>query len=351
MDTGEPRSERRIEALSVMAAAIADAENLLGVLGLIADETCKALGADEVAISRYEPDGDLLRVLAVSGIMVPGQDRFPAREVYPAHEIPTIIARLKRGEGYFSAIDTPGVDAGELDTLRISGKESHVGVPILVGGALWGELWAGTSHGTPRFADADVDLVRAVAGYVAIGVSRMALLERLEALAHQDSLTGLFNHRKFHQALDRLIAAPGHAPFAVVTLDLDRFKAVNDRHGHAGGDRVLRAVADAVLAGCREADHGYRVGGDELAVILPLADLEQAATAARRLQARVAGERLGITVSCGIAAWPDDGRGKDELLTRADMRLYEAKGDRSTDGDRSSRPLAESRPVVAADRA
>ena len=256
--------------------------------------------------------------------MVAGQDRHPVDELYPAAQIPTILARLKRGEGYCAAVDSPGLDPGELEALRLSGKESHVGVPIIVSGALWGELWAGTSPGTTRFAQGDVDLVRAVAGYVAIGVSRMALLEKLEALAHSDSLTGLFNHRKFHQALDQMIA-PDRSPFAVITLDLDGFKAVNDRQGHAEGDRVLQAVATAVLAGCREGDHAYRTGGDELAVILPLAHATQAAAAAGRLQAAIEDERLGISVSCGVAAWPDDGRTKDDLLGHADMRLYEAK--------------------------
>lgn len=328
MELGEPLSRGRIGALSVMAAAIADADDLLEVLGLIADETLRALGADEVAISRYVAEDDLLRVLAVSGAMASGQDRFPVNEIYPAAEIPTILARLKRGEGYCAAVDTPGLDAGEREALRLSGKESHVGVPIIVNGALWGELWAGTSPGTARFAQADVDLVRAVAGYVAIGVSRMALLEKLEALAHQDSLTGLFNHRKFHQALDQLIA-PDRSPFAVVMLDLDGFKAVNDRHGHAAGDRVLQAVASVVLASCREGDHSYRIGGDELAVILPLAHAAGATAAARRLQVVINAERLGITVSCGVASWPDDGRAKDDLLDHADKRLYEAKRERA----------------------
>jgi diguanylate cyclase (GGDEF)-like protein len=339
MKAGAAPSTRRIGALSVMAAAIADADNLLEVLGLIADETRRGLGADEVAISRYEPEADLLRVLAVSGDMEPGQERYPTAEVYPAAEIPTILARLRRGEGYVAAVDSPVLDPGERESLRLSGKESHVGVPIVVGGTLWGELWAGTAHGTPRFGDDDVDLVRAVAGYVAIGVSRMALLERLEALAHRDSLTGLFNHRKYHQALDRMIA-PDRSPFAVMTIDLDGFKAVNDRSGHAAGDRVLQAVASAVLASCRGSDHAYRVGGDELAVILPLAHLAAATAAATRLSAAIAEANLGISVSCGVAAWPDDGRGKDELLTRADMRLYDAKHRREpSSGDAADAPL------------
>jgi diguanylate cyclase (GGDEF)-like protein len=341
MERGESPSTRRIGALSVMAAAIADAENLLDVLGLIADETCRALGADEVAISRYEAEADLLRVLAVSGDMAPGQERYPTAEIYPAAEIPTILARLRRGEGYVASVNSLGLDAGERESLRLSGKESHVGVPIVVSGTLWGELWAGTAPGTTRFGIGDVDLVRAVAGYVAIGVSRIALLERLEALAHRDSLTGLFNHRKYHQALDLMIG-PDRSPFAVITIDLDGFKAVNDRSGHAAGDRVLQEVASAVLASCRESDHGYRVGGDELAVILPLAHLAGATAAATRLSASIAEASLGITVSCGVAAWPDDGRGKDELLTRADMRLYEAKRRRDPrNGDEAGSPLRE----------
>jgi len=154
--------------------------------------------------------------------------------------------------------------------------------------------------------------------------------DRLRTLALEDHLTGIGNYRRFHDALDRALAGrEGAGPvLSVVLFDLDGFKGVNDRHGHAEGDRVLRLVADALRAGARGADVACRLGGDEFALLLPDTARSGALSVAARIRAAVRAARTDVDVSFGVAAWPEDAPGKDELLVRADAALYAVKAQR-----------------------
>jgi diguanylate cyclase (GGDEF)-like protein len=158
---------------------------------------------------------------------------------------------------------------------------------------------------------------------------RNAELERISAT---DALTGLHNRRYLTEQLERAEAlAARHArEWAVVMLDIDRFKSVNDVHGHAAGDAVLAEVAKRLQSRLREEDHLGRFGGEEFLVLLPDTNAEAAAHVAEDLRAAVAdgplpspaGE-LPVTISAGWAAW--DGDEPHGLVARADAALYEAK--------------------------
>ncbi len=166
---------------------------------------------------------------------------------------------------------------------------------------------------------------------------RKRMNDELRVLATTDFLTGLPNRRHFmarlddeHARLQREIDSCA----AVLMLDLDHFKGVNDAHGHGVGDAVLRHVAALMLDGHRKVDTLGRVGGEEFAILLPGTDLAAAAVFAERLRQRVAetplalGElRLGVTVSIGIAAMSRMEAGYDAVLVRADKALYRAKRD------------------------
>jgi diguanylate cyclase (GGDEF)-like protein len=156
--------------------------------------------------------------------------------------------------------------------------------------------------------------------------------ERLEALLFEDPLTGLSNRRFIlTQLAGAVSAARRHErPLAVAMIDIDHFKAVNDEHGHAAGDRVLAAVAQTMRDHLRAEDQLGRLGGEEFLALLPDADAPAATVAAEKLRAAVAaatvefeGHELGVTISAGCAAW--EGEAPDELLRRADDALYEAK--------------------------
>jgi diguanylate cyclase (GGDEF)-like protein len=157
------------------------------------------------------------------------------------------------------------------------------------------------------------------------------LVERLSAAARTDSLTGLMNRQGFDECLARELERSRRAgrPVALVIADIDRFKEINDRFGHAAGDAALRIVADSARRITRSADTLARIGGDEFAAILPEADAEEAFLFAERLRRGIAeaqrpGDRI-FTLSLGIAESASDGLTPDVLTGGADRALYEAK--------------------------
>jgi diguanylate cyclase (GGDEF)-like protein len=175
------------------------------------------------------------------------------------------------------------------------------------------------------------------------------LLTQLERLSHEDPLTGLANRRRWDAALGSACAEARQrdAVVGVVLLDVDHFKAINDRHGHPGGDEALRQVA-ALLAGrVRNGDVVARLGGDELAVLLPGSGIDRAVELAERLRREAAelvppgfaaGEinlSLGVAAATGAQAFPL------ELMSRADEQLYRAKITRNAVGA----PRAEPSPI------
>jgi diguanylate cyclase (GGDEF)-like protein len=170
---------------------------------------------------------------------------------------------------------------------------------------------------------------------VAEGFTRMAETlgdqhRRLQGLAAADPLTGLANHRSFHEGLDAAIerARRETSSVALVALDLDRFKQLNDEHGHPCGDDVLRAAAASLRAAVRGDDLVARVGGEEFALLLPGAGHEMAWEVAERARAAVASVRVpgvALTSSAGIACFPLDAPDAATLLERADRALYTAK--------------------------
>ena len=166
---------------------------------------------------------------------------------------------------------------------------------------------------------------------------RRASAERMRTLALEDDLTGLGNFRAFHDALDRQLAhCRRHGgELSVLMFDLDGFKGVNDRHGHAEGDRVLRAVADVMRARGRGADMPCRLGGDEFALLLPATDRSGATAVGDRIREGVRAACAGVDISFGVAVWPEDGAVKDDLLAHADTGLYATKALRPGTGRRA----------------
>lgn len=171
-------------------------------------------------------------------------------------------------------------------------------------------------------------------GGFAYGVARFTLFranERLARIAAYDGLTGLFNQRQFARSLGvELVRAERLGqPASLIITDLDRFKSVNDTHGHAVGDDVLAAVAHDVVSCVRPFDVPCRIGGEEFAVILPQTGKDEAVAVAERIRSQVAltdHEGLPeITISCGVATYPDDADAIGLLTKRADDAMYAAK--------------------------
>ena len=158
-------------------------------------------------------------------------------------------------------------------------------------------------------------------------------LKRLELDAVTDPLTGLHNRRLFSETFEKELnrARRYSQPLGLVTLDLHRFKEVNDKHGHPRGDDVLRAAAATLKKALRTSDSAFRIGGDEFALLLPQTDSDQALALSRRVQT-VFGEmlqplQLSVTVGMdhGVAIFPQDAEQADQLIRIADERLYRLK--------------------------
>src|SRR5688572_26275541 len=170
--------------------------------------------------------------------------------------------------------------------------------------------------------------------FVSVVRDRLArLIGRLRDAAHRDPLTALLNRRGFQSVFDTELerARRGDQPLSLIVGDLDRFKRVNDAHGHAAGDRVLRRVADAINDAKRGFDSAARVGGEEFAILAPDCDEHGAYMLAERVRAAVheaaaeQHEDTQLTISFGISTFPLHGQSADGLLRTADQALYAAK--------------------------
>lgn len=166
--------------------------------------------------------------------------------------------------------------------------------------------------------------------------TNMLLQRQLREQATRDVLTGLLNRRFFEEIRSKLLAEAQETglPLAVIMIDLDHFKKLNDSRGHQAGDEVLRAIGTFLLHSVRQSDYVFRMGGEELLLLLPgLNDLQaQARIEAWRqsftgMAIPMEGGCLSATFSAGVAAFPQDAADLDELLHRADMALYRAKAE------------------------
>jgi len=174
-----------------------------------------------------------------------------------------------------------------------------------------------------------------------VGIVLLGLMHELEAARHRaqelactDLLTGVLNRRRFIELaegeLERARSQKAHC--AIVILDIDYFKDVNDRHGHHAGDQVLKTVARACIVSLREQDHFARWGGEEFVACLPGVDLAGARTLAERLRVAVrdagahhGGTLLKVTVSIGVSSREQALHAFDELMAHADRAMYQAK--------------------------
>ncbi|MFC6015092.1 diguanylate cyclase [Plantactinospora solaniradicis] len=220
--------------------------------------------------------------------------------------------------------------------------------------------------GSDEFDDADLVTLGTFAGHAAVAVDNVRVHEEAQRLSLTDPLTGLWNYRYLKESVRREIerASRFGRMLSVLALDLDRFKEVNDTYGHAAGDAVLAEFAARIRGAMREVDLAFRQGGEEFVVLLPETDARGAATVAERLGAAVretpiairprpgviapVRAQVSVTVSVGVAVYPDHAATGPQLLVAADEALYAAKAagrDTYRVATPGGRPVSEEIPV------
>lgn len=333
--------------LDMLGDTLSSTHDLPRILHVILASAISATSAQAGIVLLTEPDGSL---------------RFQCAEGFDA----AAIERLERltlapGTGLMGAVAATGVacrgrvaDGGVVMSADEPPCRAYLAVPLQLtaqaGGPGASSLGASSSGvlalydrlGDDDFDDTDLRTVHTFAGHAAIAVDNVRAHQEAQRLSHTDPLTGLYNYRHLKDLLRREINRSnrfGH-PLCVIVMDLDRFKEVNDTYGHAAGDAVLVEFSRRVSAEVRGVDLAFRYGGEEFVLLLPETDGLGGITLAQRLgqvvresRVTVTGTRepamgdvtVSVTVSIGVAVFPEHGGGGAEVLEAADDALYAAK--------------------------
>jgi diguanylate cyclase (GGDEF)-like protein len=242
------------------------------------------------------------------------------------------LISLRRTRPHLIIIDVSlkGIHADELAHSLAQAQDSVAVVLVGDAASTAGRRSAAIAAGAFDYFQIPVELSLLIARSGQLVALRQTM-ERLRAEADRDYLTGLANRRRFRAALGQEVERwrRYRVPCALVLVDIDHLKKINDKHGHSAGDRVIRHVADALLALSRDNDTAARLGGEEFALLLAGADEERSLAAAERLRRVVSAtpvEDVGtVTISLGVAACPSHAQAERALYTASDAALYRAK--------------------------
>ncbi len=207
-------------------------------------------------------------------------------------------------------------------------------VPIMLRGKPIGVIAVADRTGGEGFTADDEDLLLTLAFHAAFAIEKVNLHEEIVKMASTDGLTGLNNHMSFQERLAEEIerARRYGSRVSLLMIDIDHFKDFNDTFGHVSGDEVLKKIGRILMDNIRAIDFASRYGGEEFTVILPEVSLDGAVIVAERIReaveknpVRINGKEAVVTLSIGVATFPDDALSREDLIDRADKALYLAK--------------------------
>lgn len=211
---------------------------------------------------------------------------------------------------------------------------SIIGIPLKTGESVVGVMNLSRDK-AGGFSTSELRLLHMLANQAAVAISNASLHQSISKKAYTDTITGLANRRALDEHLESEIinARRTKSSFAVIMMDLDGFKSVNDSFGHDVGDQVLRVVFNVIASGIRSSDFIARYGGDEITLLLAKSEAQEARLVTEKILENLAnfeyknhdGRTIKLGVSGGIAIYPSHGRSGTELLRAADAALYEAK--------------------------
>ncbi|WP_143084856.1 sensor domain-containing diguanylate cyclase [Novosphingobium sp. CF614] len=313
-DTG--RQIEELFAMTDMLQAAEDHDDAGAVLMATAQRLLPELGGALYVFNNSRDRLDLAKSWSQSESLEPASILLPGN-----------CWALKRGKPHLN-----DASVGTLCCMHQIGSAATVEVPMMARGQVFGLLIL-SYDGQDSFNELKKirRVARALADSMSLALSNIALREKLRTQSLRDPLTGLYNRRYTEDALDRYISLAERTGGAtsVVMIDLDNFKRLNDDHGHAKGDAVLRDVAGQLVGALRPSDIIARYGGEELMVILPNCGLDDAATKAETLRLRIESlsevHGVPISASFGVATVPETSTAAADVIPMADAALYTAK--------------------------
>jgi diguanylate cyclase (GGDEF)-like protein len=231
--------------------------------------------------------------------------------------------------------DVPGTGFLSSRWRENFGMKSLALYPLVVKDEAVGVMAVDSFTDFVHFPPEEVETLAAIAGQAAAIIENARLHEQVQQQAIADPLTGLYNHRHLYERLEQEMARAkrGRLPVAVLMLDIDNLKLINDTYGHQVGDEALKLLASVLQSSCRTEDIVGRYGGDEFMVILPGADTAEAEHVGERIQATLSARsleerkrvRVPVRLSMGVACFPSDATLMHELVDAADRALYRSK--------------------------
>lgn len=350
--SGRDELVHELAALLEVSEAAGAAKDEIELAGLLSDRMRRATQTDAAIVYRWDEGSTVLRVLWRDG--VPGQELRTDVADSP-------LRRAVLRDGRPTVLQADGADSGaEVLQLRHMGGQTMIVLPLNAGGRTIGIVELISLNGTRHLDAAEMQAAEAMASLAATGLEKVRLLEQLRSAADMDPVTGVHNHRYLQERLRQEVArsARSHSPFAVLMLDLDKFKPVNDKYGHADGDRVLHSIAATIKDNVRTSDIVARYGGDEFIVLMPDTPPDHADHVSRRVVSGIIrrrhqmsdGSHVSVGVSAGLAVYPADARTPAQLLQAADAAMYNAKrtGGRQVERSASAIPAEMTQATAAA---
>jgi diguanylate cyclase (GGDEF)-like protein len=323
------RRNREVNVLLRMSMLAGLEMELASTLNLICDLAGEIVSFFRGAVYFWEEDGEIMHVRVTRNMPDPDEESFTRANVlnYWSAKLgrPMLLTRHCQ----------PQADA----LLRAMDAASVLVVPLFVRNRVMGSLQL-FGERTDSFSREDAQLLWILSLVAESMLARDYSNETLLRFAFTDFLTGLKTRGYFEQQLDLELARAERrgTPVAVIMIDIDHFKRLNDTHGHPAGDVILRDVAAILTRDLREIDTAARYGGEEFILLLPETNLQGAKLVAQRLRYSVeqakffTGTRTGegeqterVTISIGVSMFPDDAHYKRDLLEASDAALYEAK--------------------------
>ncbi len=337
--TQRKRAELRQTMEHVITRILAEAETLAEAIPRIIQTICETMGWHCGARWQWDKETGLLRCIECWGIDTPEIREFMAENAKWIMKLESTsgrgLVRRVYSTGQPAWIADLSLENGFLRAPLVikAGLHGAFGFPLLLGNEVLGVMEF--FHLDARKPDDMLQqIAQSIGSQVGQFMARRQAEERVRHLAHYDELTGLPNRSMFNQRLAHALAQArrNDKPLAILFIDLDRFKNINDTLGHDAGDRVLKEVAERLRGCLRESDTAGRLGGDEFVVLIEeLSQPVYVAGVAQKILTAVTkplildAQEFHLTASIGISTYPDDSKDMQSLLKNADIAMYRAK--------------------------